>query len=208
MVKLAQAMHQPDATMSCVGCHGRRQAQPQCAGCHGAIPATRTWSSQVACKVCHLAPAAPVAEPQTDDQAKALAAELIATRRTAQPPLAMEEIPETVTIAHLKDQYEAAAMPHRQIVRKLVEQIKDDRLAATFHGAPATLCQGCHHNSPAAPKPPQCGSCHGRTSDALNLTRPGLMAAYHQQCLECHERMGLAKPASRECTACHAKRAS
>lgn len=208
MVKLAQAMHQPDAAMSCVGCHGRRQAEPECAGCHGAIAPERTWSSQVACKVCHLPPASAPPEPLTAEQAKGLAAELIATRRAPQPPLALEEIPETVTIGHLKDQYEAVTMPHRQIVVKLAAQVQEDRLAATFHGTPATLCQGCHHNSPAAAKPPQCGACHGRTSDALNLTRPGLMAAYHQQCLECHDRMGLAKPASRECTACHAKRAS
>ncbi|MFZ1983814.1 MAG: cytochrome c3 family protein [Desulfatitalea sp.] len=208
MVKLAQAMHQPDASMSCVGCHSQRQLQPECAGCHAAIPAARTWSTQTACKACHVTPREPVADPLADEPAKTLAAALVAARRPLPTLPAIEEIPETVAIGHLKDQYEAVNMPHRRIVKKLAEGVRDDRLATAFHGAPTTLCQGCHHNSPAGLKPPQCGVCHGRSSDALNLTRPGLMAAYHQQCLECHERMGIAKPASRECTACHAKRAS
>jgi DnaJ-class molecular chaperone len=97
-------------------------------------------------------------------------------------------------------------LPHRKIVLKLAEVNTTSKLAAYYHKDPMTLCQGCHHNSPASTKPPQCGSCHGKSSEALNLTRPGLMAAYHQQCFECHQTMGIEKPASRECTACHAKR--
>jgi hypothetical protein len=200
-VKLAQAMHQPDSTISCVGCHGRRQAEPECAGCHGAIPPARSWNNQTSCKVCHSAP-----DPAPEDDAKALAAAQVAARRTIQEPPAWEEIPETVTIGHLKNQYEAAVMPHRQIVRKLADRIRDSRLAAAFHDTPLTLCQGCHHNSPAGLKPPQCRACHGRTSDASDLSRPGLMAAYHEQCITCHERMGLAKPDTRECIGCHIQR--
>jgi hypothetical protein len=204
-VKLAQAMHQPDSTSSCVGCHARRQAETECVGCHGAIPASRSWSNQTSCKVCHLAPSTPAPEPLTDEEAKILAAALVAARRTEPASLSWEEIPEIVTIGHLKNEYEAAPMPHRRIVRKLTEQIQDSRLAAAFHGAPLTVCQGCHHNSPASLKPPECRACHSGTPDAVNLARPGLMAAYHEQCMQCHERMGLAKPGSRECTACHAK---
>ncbi len=207
-VTLAQAMHQPDSEMSCVGCHTRRQTKPECIGCHGAISAERSWNSQKFCSVCHQTPPSPMPAQMTAEEAKTLAAELVAARRTDQAALPWEEIPEIVTISHLKDQFEAAPMPHRQIVRRLADQIRDDRLAATFHGAPLTLCQGCHHNTPASLKPPQCRSCHGRTSDALNLDRPGQMAAYHEQCMQCHARMGLAKPDSRDCTACHAKRNS
>ena len=93
-----------------------------------------------------------------------------------------------------------------RIVLKLAESLRGNKLAEYFHADSTTLCQGCHHNSPASTKPPQCASCHGKTSEALNLTRPGLMAAYHQQCIQCHDKMGLEKPASRDCTACHAKR--
>jgi hypothetical protein len=140
------------------------------------------------------------------EESKAAAVNLLAAREPVTETLPVDQIPETVTIKSLVDQYEGAVLPHRKIVLKLVEGMKDNRLAAYFHNDPATLCQGCHHHSPASAKPPQCGSCHGRSSEALNLTRPGLMAAYHQQCIQCHDKMGLEKPASRDCTACHAKR--
>ncbi|MDA8140956.1 MAG: hypothetical protein M0036_20095 [Desulfobacteraceae bacterium] len=208
MVKLAQAMHQRDAIMSCVGCHRRKQEQPECYGCHGSIPAQRVWSTEAACRVCHVSLAKPLAAAADEEQTKALAAEMIAARRQSPAPVAVEDIPETVSINHLMNQFEAVKMPHRKILLALAENAREDRLASAFHSQSTTLCQGCHHNSPSSLKPPQCGACHGRTSDALNLTRPGLMAAFHQQCLECHQRMGIEKPAPRDCAACHAKRGS
>jgi DnaJ-class molecular chaperone len=120
--------------------------------------------------------------------------------------VAVDQIPETVTLRKLADEYEPVVLPHRKIVLKLAEVNKTSKMAAYYHKETLTLCQGCHHNSPASLTPPQCASCHGKSSEALNLTRPGLMAAYHQQCIECHDQMGLEKPASRDCTACHAKR--
>jgi hypothetical protein len=139
-----------------------------------------------------------------------LAAELVKARtQSAQPAagmIALDQAPETVTIKALADEYEKVTFPHRKMIEKLAQGVQDSRLAASFHKGTATLCEGCHHHSPASPKPPQCASCHGRSSEALNLTRPGLKAAYHQQCLQCHDKMGLEKPASRDCTACHAKR--
>ena len=208
MVKLAQAMHQQDAEMSCVGCHTQRQLRSECAGCHASMPAEKVWAGEAACKVCHMPQEMPVARPGYEMLASEMAAPLIDARRKAPAPVAVDDIPETVVIGHLADAYEAVKMPHRQIVRKLSDLVSNDGLAAAFHTQPTTLCQGCHHNSPASLKPPQCGACHGRTSDALNLTRPGLMAAYHEQCMLCHEQMGIEKPANRDCTACHAKRAS
>ncbi|MBT8340490.1 MAG: cytochrome C [Desulfatitalea sp.] len=207
-VKLAQAMHQADSERSCVGCHNRKKARPECAGCHAAMPAQRVWASETACRVCHIPQEAPVQRPSDDESLRALAAAMIYQRRQQEAPPDQNDIPETVTIGHLKDAYEAVRMPHRRIYNRMAEMIRDDNLAAVFHTAPTTLCQGCHHNSPSSLKPPQCGSCHGRTSDALNLTRPGLMAAFHEQCMQCHERMGIEKPAKRECRACHAERAN
>lgn len=207
-VKLAQAMHQNDATMSCIGCHTITQARPQCAGCHTNNSGHRSLTAEAACQVCHVSVPMENPLPKDDAQIQTLAAELRASRPTMENPVPADQIPETVTIKQLADQYEAVALPHRKIVLKLAEMVRDDRLAAQFHTDATTLCQGCHHNSPASLKPPQCGSCHGRSSEALNLTRPGLLAAYHQQCLECHDRMGIEKPAARECTACHPKRKS
>ena len=205
MVKLAQAMHQKGAEMSCVGCHDRQKKEAQCAGCHHSIPPARTLTSAASCQTCHTAE---VENPSTltEDQRRALAAELLAGRRPVRETVPADQIPETVVIKKLADEYQPVTLPHRKIVLKLAEANQKSHLAAYYHKDPLTLCQGCHHNSPASLKPPQCGSCHGRSSEPLNLSRPGLLAAYHQQCIECHTEMGIEKPASRDCTACHAKR--
>jgi len=206
-VKLAQAMHQVDAPMSCVGCHQTELQKPACAGCHGSIPQQRVWASEASCKVCHV-PMGDENYPQDKAQAEELAAQLLESRRlqSARPMFKEEDIPDQVSIGHLVDQFEAVQMPHRRIALRLTQMTRDSRLAGAFHAQAATLCQGCHHNSPPSPKPPRCGSCHGRTSDALNPTRPGLMAAFHEQCFDCHDRMGILKPDNRDCTACHARR--
>lgn len=139
-------------------------------------------------------------------QSAAMAAQMLDRRQPVRHTANADQIPEKVTIKTLAREYMPVELPHRRIVLALAKANQDSELAAYFHKDPLTLCQGCHHNSPASLQPPQCGSCHGRSSEALNLTRPGLLAAYHQQCIECHDRMGLEKPASRDCTACHAKR--
>jgi hypothetical protein len=205
-VKLSQAMHQRDADASCVGCHNRQQAKPQCAGCHSMMLPSRSLTYKESCHTCHSATPNENPVPVGDAQAKEMAARLLAEREKAPAIVSVDQIPETVTIKTLSDSFNAVKLPHRKIVLKLAEGVKDSKMAAYFHTAPTTLCQGCHHNSPGTVKPPHCGSCHGRSSDALNPNRPGLMAAYHQECMQCHDKMGLKKPAARECTACHAKR--
>ncbi len=206
LVKLSQAMHQADAGSSCVGCHNRQQAKPECAGCHNMILPGRSLTTEASCQVCHLKTADGEPAPKDEAQAKEEAARLLAARQPVTGTVSVDQIPETVTIKHLSNDYDPVTLPHRKMVLKLAEGAAKSKMAAYFHAEPTTLCQGCHHNSPATVKPPQCGSCHGRSSDALNLNRPGLMAAYHQQCIQCHDKMGLEKPGSRECTACHAKR--
>jgi hypothetical protein len=205
-VKLSQAMHQRDAGASCVGCHNQQQAKPQCAGCHSMIPKSRSLTMEDSCRTCHAPAAGENPIPTDDAQAKEMAARLLAQRQAAPATVDVDQIPEKVTIKTLSDSYEAVSLPHRKIVLKLAEGVQNSKMAAYFHTAPTTLCQGCHHNSPATVKPPQCGSCHGSSSDALNPNRPGLMAAYHQECMQCHDQMGLEKPGSRDCAACHAKR--
>jgi hypothetical protein len=206
MVTLSQAMHQKGAEMSCVGCHDQQKKQPQCAGCHHSIPPGRTFTSEASCRTCHTADQVENRVDLTEEQRRALAAELLAARQPVRATVAADQIPESVIIRKLADQYEPVNMPHRKIVLKLAEVNQNNRLAAYYHQDPLTLCQGCHHNSPPSLTPPQCGSCHGRSSEALNLNRPGLLAAYHQQCIDCHDEMGIEKPAARDCTACHAKR--
>jgi hypothetical protein len=202
-INLAQSMHQKGDMSSCIGCHTEKETAKNCAGCHGQMSPTRK-ESDATCRVCHMAkkdPNAPI--PEDTQQADQLAAQLLADRTPTTGTVAEKDIPETVTIKSLSDKYKPAEMPHRKIVLALAAGVKDSKLAAYFHTNPATLCQGCHHNSPPSTKPPLCSSCHGKPFDEQNPYRPGLMAAYHQQCMGCHKAMGLQKPASRDCTACH-----
>ena len=132
-----------------------------------------------------------------------MAAMLLEARQPVTATYSDEDIPETVEIKALSKQFESAKMPHRKIVHTLVKNIKESKLAGAFHREPGTVCQGCHHNSPVAKKPPACASCHGQPFDGRNLFRPGLQAAYHLQCMECHKDMGIEKPAATNCTGCH-----
>jgi len=94
-------------------------------------------------------------------------------------------------------------MPHGRIIRALAEAAGDNRLVRYFHTEQGTLCRGCHHNAPASRKPPACSSCHAKPFDEKFPDRPGLMAAYHRQCMTCHRTMGLEKPPANDCQACH-----
>jgi cytochrome c553 len=51
--------------------------------------------------------------------------------------------------------------------------------------------------------PPKCASCHGKTADMKLPDRPALKAAYHLQCMGCHERMKVDPVAKTDCTGCH-----
>jgi hypothetical protein len=207
-VTLTQAMHQVDAAASCAGCHRIQQSKAECAGCHHQDRTRPILTEDTSCRVCHLPMDGQPVDRSDDAAANAMAARLLEGRPSAPDPVPTEQIPESVTIKQLSNEYGPVVFPHRQIVLKLAEKIEKNRLAGYFHRESTTLCQGCHHNSPAALKPPQCGYCHSRTSEVLNSSRPGLLAAYHQQCIQCHEQMGIEKPASRQCTACHEKRST
>jgi len=198
-VNLQTAMHRVSAQASCMGCHGGFLADKRCAGCHASMP--RKDSQELSgCVSCHM-PKPAAATPQTEP--KAMAAMLLEARKPVTATYSDEDIPETVEIKALSKQYEPAKLPHRKIVRTLVKNIKDSKLAGSFHRDPGTICQGCHHNSPVAKKPPACASCHGQPFDGRNLFKPGLQAAYHLQCMECHKDMGIEKPVATNCTGCH-----
>lgn len=204
-ITLAQAMHQPNSEQSCIGCHTIRQAEPQCAGCHASIE-QRAKNNTATCQVCHVTPPTDSMLASSPADEKQQAVMLLDSRRATTGTYTVSDIPEKVVIKQLSDQYLKAEMPHRKIVQTLVKGAQKDKMAAYFHREEGTVCQGCHHNSPATSKPPQCASCHGQPFDARNPARPGLMAAYHQQCMECHSEMGLEKPIATDCLACHTKK--
>lgn len=190
-VTLATAYHAKDAKQSCVGCHRAETAKTACAGCHrvaSAEPSKRT------CGVCHNGP---------------LPGKTLAALPTTFPPMAKvgplpatskTDFPEYVLIKGLAKSYAPSKMPHGRIVAKLDKLIQKSKLAQQFHGQRRTVCVGCHHHAPAGARPAACSSCHGRTGHPTQ-DKPGLMTAYHRQCMGCHKTMGLAR--LNKCTSCH-----
>jgi hypothetical protein len=86
----------------------------------------------------------------------------------------------------------------------MVKKLENSKLAQYFHYDENTLCLGCHHNTPAGDKPPRCGICHDKPFNENNLLRPGIMGSFHQQCIGCHQKMGIEKYTG--CTSCHKER--
>jgi len=180
-VKLETAHHDAASERSCVGCHRREALEPDCAGCHAALPKPPSESS---CDVCH-----------TGD----LGESPVEVALPPLPPTSDEEFPEVVVIDLLSEDYEPSEMPHAKIVKHLDDLVRKSELASAFHEATEVVCAGCHHHSPVGERPPGCESCHDLESNPIE-DRPGLKAAFHRQCLGCHEQMGLEKVG---CTDCH-----
>jgi hypothetical protein len=204
-VRLGQAMHIRGDNASCVACHENAKKEPACAGCHDQMPVVSFQDTN--CKLCHnVDPTAIAARIGDRDWEVRKAADEVAARTRPLPMVDKKDIPETVTIDAMVNQFEAVKLPHGKIVRAIYDNLDDDRLARYFHREPTTLCQGCHHHSPASLKPPRCASCHGEPFADGAVGRPGLQGAYHLQCIGCHESMGIQKPAANDCSACHPKR--
>ena len=204
-VTLEQAMHRPKVDQSCIGCHTSQQAQPSCAGCHISFEKKQPQGT-ASCANCHMVPKSQIIGAMPKDQEKIMAFQALGQRDAVTRTYSDEEIPETVTIKTLSNKYEAVKLPHRKIIRTMVEKIESNQLANFFHYEKGTVCQGCHHNSPAAKTPPKCISCHSKPFNAKDPFKPGMIAAYHRQCMECHKSMGIAKPVATNCTACHQKK--
>lgn len=198
-VKLEQAMHRLKAGQSCMGCHERKQADRACAGCHSSFEKKRQ-QDPLACQNCHQAE---VSNSEMSSDNNPLAAKELEARDTTPEIFDDQFIPETVKIDSLSEKYEPVKFPHRKIINALFNDIKANKLAGYFHSEKGTLCRGCHHNTPAAKNPPKCGNCHGKPFNGKDPFKPGLMAAYHRQCMECHREMGIQKPVETNCTACH-----
>jgi hypothetical protein len=199
-VRLERAMHQIGTKKSCLGCHELDQRKKRCAGCHAFMEKGRKQGASF-CFQCHMEPLQ--VSTEIEQKPEVIASMLLQSRKAITDTYGDEDIPEKVIIGELFYEYEPVRLPHRKIIDSLVRNIKDDRLANYFHSGKGTICQACHHNSPVAKKPPRCVSCHGKPFDEKNLLRPGLKAAYHQQCMGCHKEMGVDKPKPTGCTDCH-----
>lgn len=205
-VQLEQAMHRLQTDQSCVGCHENAARKNQCAGCHGQMPAGKLFKTS--CRHCHNVDIPSTADlPQTEEARNALAQKQISMRTPSLALFTETDVPKTVTIDAMVNEYEAVKMPHLRIVNALMADLKKDAMGQYFHREKFAMCQGCHHNSPMTEnKPPKCASCHGSLLKSDTGDRPGLKGAYHGQCIRCHDRMGIEKPAATACNECHKKR--
>lgn len=201
-VTLNQAFHTSDSALSCVGCHKERSGQGVCAGCHHMLPVP---PGQAACDLCHSGPpaeaeavAGEAAAGEAVDPNSSLQAAL-APRELAALPAVSDDFPEKLELELLADKYGPARFPHQKIVAALDRAVRDSRLAARFHQDTNTLCAGCHHRSPPGDPIPACRSCHG-DENVPGKDLPELNAAYHRQCIGCHQAIG---HQAQGCTDCH-----
>lgn len=189
VVRLERAMHAAQSAHSCVGCHEAAKFSPNCAGCHGLMG--KGALTPFACTRCH-------AGPPPSEAASGLPS---GTSLEAQLEPSSLETADMVEISGLSEKFEAVRFAHRRHVEKLETLIASSKLAVRFHGRQDLVCQGCHHHTPAGQTPPRCQSCHGTRKQESGLLVPTLLAAYHRQCMECHQRMEIATASS--CTSCH-----
>jgi hypothetical protein len=190
-VELARAYHAPDAIQSCVGCHRRVMQAEACVGCHGDDPVT-VISSEGSCPICHHEGERPPAHPLVPEH-----------------PL------ESVSIEHahdalLPDRFGPATMDHEKHLGRLQELLAAGpapRLANRFHHERQFLCMACHHHGPPLPrgaKPPTCTACHQQQLDPDHPAAVPVPAAYHRQCVGCHDRMKVRKDGNQlGCEDCH-----
>jgi hypothetical protein len=203
-ITLDHAMHSSTSSLSCIGCHRIKTQTKECAGCHTQL--NQSQASDHICTDCHSIPKQSLEPlPLTKDAAASIAETYINNR---QKPMRMtdDQIPEKVSISIMANQYEAAMMPHRQIVSALYNKTKNSGLTSFFHDEPTSLCKGCHHYSPSDDSFPKCASCHELSIVDSQCGKPGLLGAYHGQCITCHQQMEIDKPLATDCTACHKKR--
>jgi hypothetical protein len=190
-VTYERAFHKPTAEQSCVGCHNKAKQNTKCQGCHTVKDAEASKSS---CQVCHRGPSngKPIDVPP------------------ASPDVEKDRGPESISIKTLAKQFESVDFPHQPHVAALAKISNDSSLARVFHAGVGgrEICSGCHHKTDLgavqANKVRSCSTCHGAPFEPGELGKPGLLAAYHRQCIGCHEAMKQ-EPSGLECLNCHQK---
>jgi len=213
-VPLNKAMHNALNSRSCASCHSAvATARPECASCHATMSLDMKPAS---CSTCHAVPADLDRAEATPEKLSGLSQDARAdhARATVENRLAAAterasravEVPENVEIGVLANEYEPSKLPHGAIVRNLAGKAAADTLARVFHSSELTMCSSCHHYSPLSATPPRCISCHNTTTGMMNGKElPALKAAYHNQCMGCHEIMEQ-KPLATDCSGCHTPR--
>ncbi len=120
-------------------------------------------------------------------------------------------IGEGIEISSLSDLYEPVSFDHDMHIEALEENCTLCHHHTAGTPAEGPRCITCHANSGEADSP-LCADCHvaepfsaanleknRNTPNLYHQVKPGLMAAYHQNCLSCHQEMG----APTGCQDCH-----
>lgn len=129
-------------------------------------------------------------------------------------PLVTEVLAETPVErkARLQDQpllLERIPFDYAVLDSPILAAEENDYLAVRFmhkkHAAIIGNCTECHHHRPADPaalETTRCSACHQTAFNAAMPERPGLKAAYHRRCLDCHQQRNQGPVG---CTECHGK---
>ena len=187
-VTLAEAYHEVSSKWSCVGCHGAEKSEKSCGGCHHLL---RTGLTKSSCNICHSGPL---------EDNKRVAKELGDPKE-----LLPEKLADEMEIKVMEKDYKPSKFPHFKIIKNLTDASNKSKLAKSFHSDRMSICLGCHHESPveARQKLPLCSTCHPNRMVSKVNGIPGLMGAYHRQCLGCHKKI---KQKPLECDGCHAEK--
>lgn len=196
-VNTANAYHDIFSERSCAGCHNTKKSVKDCAGCHFSIrpmDLETMGPKKESCSRCHTGKKEGIPAPQ----------------KLSIAGLDKEKVKKDVEIKILEKEYKLAKFPHLKIIEKLVKISNDSKMGTYFHAKTQTICEGCHHQSRVEAEakkdtPPYCRNCHTISFDPVHLNRPKLIAAYHRQCINCHEKMDLKKP--KQCKECHEEKA-
>jgi hypothetical protein len=91
------------------------------------------------------------------------------------------------------------------IIKDREDHYEPVRFAHKRHAALVDDCTKCHHYRPKdedALETTRCSACHQDSFNPEYPERIGLKAAYHQQCMECHQQEAKGPV---DCTGCHLK---
>lgn len=91
------------------------------------------------------------------------------------------------------------------IIKDREDHYEPVRFAHKRHAALVDDCTQCHHYRPKdenALETTRCSACHQDSFNPEYPERIGLKAAYHQQCMECHQQEAKGPV---DCTGCHLK---
>ncbi len=103
----------------------------------------------------------------------------------------------------LKDVTDVYFLLDSPIIKKTEDHYEPVRFSHQRHAALTKDCSKCHHFRPKdenALETTRCSACHQEAFNAEHPERIGLKAAYHQQCMACHQEQAKGPV---DCKGCH-----